>query len=72
MRNINYERKKTVSDFGIEVKLELMVRNKTQNWLIEEVKKLNPTNHLLRDDYIKYGRSLQLKEVRKLYGKANF
>lgn len=37
------ERKKPVSDFGISVKLELMKRNKTQNWLIEEVKKLNPT-----------------------------
>lgn len=37
------ERKKPVSDFGMEVKLELMKRNKTQNWLIEEIKKLNPT-----------------------------
>lgn len=37
------ERKNPISDFGMEVKLELMKRNKTQNWLIEEVKKLNPT-----------------------------
>lgn len=37
------ERKKPLSDFGIEVKLALMKRNKTQNWLIDEISKLNPT-----------------------------
>lgn len=41
--NLINERKNPISDFGMEVKLELMKRNKTQNWLIEEIKKLNPT-----------------------------
>lgn len=30
---------KKLSDFGIEVKIRLLNLNKTQNWLIEEVKK---------------------------------
>lgn len=36
------DRKMPLSDFGIEVKLKLMMLNKTQNWLIEEIKKANP------------------------------
>ncbi|MBQ8842980.1 MAG: hypothetical protein IJZ65_10160 [Ruminiclostridium sp.] len=40
---MNFERKKPLSDFGIAVKLELMKRNKSQNWLIGEICKINPT-----------------------------
>lgn len=37
------DRKRTVSEFGIAVKIKLVKMNKTQNWLIEEIKKRNPT-----------------------------
>nr|DAL94515.1 MAG TPA: hypothetical protein [Caudoviricetes sp.] len=37
------DRKRTVSEFGIAVKIKLIKMNKTQNWLIEEIKKRNPT-----------------------------
>lgn len=33
------ERKKAVTPFGISVKMKLLELNKTQNWLIEQVKK---------------------------------
>ena len=31
------ERKKPISEFGFVVKMELLKRNKNQNWLIDEV-----------------------------------
>lgn len=37
------DRKRTVSEFGIAIKIKLVKMNKTQNWLIEEIKKRNPT-----------------------------
>ena len=37
------ERKKPISEFGFVVKMELLKRNKNQNWLIDEVKRKNPS-----------------------------
>lgn len=36
------EYKKLFSDYGKSIKLALMERNKKQEWLISEVKRLNP------------------------------
>lgn len=40
------ERKRPLTDYGIEVKVQLLKLNKTQMWLIEEVKKLLPNKYL--------------------------
>jgi hypothetical protein len=40
------ERKKPLAEYGIAVKVELLKRSKTQNWLIEEVKKILPNKYL--------------------------
>lgn len=45
MINIS-ERKRPLTDYGIAVKVELMKLNKTQTWLIEEVKKRLPEKYL--------------------------
>ena len=40
------ERKRPLTEYGVEVKVKLMKLNKTQKWLIEEVKKLLPETYL--------------------------
>lgn len=40
------ERKRPLTEYGIEVKTKLMRLNKTQVWLIDEVKKLLPDVYL--------------------------
>lgn len=40
------ERKKPLTDYGMEIKIKLLTMNKTQNWLIEEVKKILPNKYL--------------------------
>lgn len=45
MLNIN-ERKRPLTDYGIDVKTRLLKLSKTQNWLIEEVKKILPNKYL--------------------------
>ncbi len=40
------ERKRTLTKYGVEVKVKLIKLNKTQKWLIEEVKKLLPETYL--------------------------
>lgn len=40
------ERKRPLSEYGVEVKVRLVKLNKTQKWLIEEVKKLLPETYL--------------------------
>lgn len=40
------ERKRALTEYGVEVKVKLMKLNKTQKWLIEEVKKLLPETYL--------------------------
>ena len=37
------ERKRPLTEYGVEVKVRLVKLNKTQKWLIEEVKKLPET-----------------------------
>ena len=37
------ERKNSLTDFGVSIKLELLKTNKTQNWLIEEIKTRYPS-----------------------------
>lgn len=37
-----YERKNLLSEYGIKVKNELLLRGLTQNWLINEIKKADP------------------------------
>lgn len=40
------ERKRPLTEYGIAIKVELFKRSKTQNWLIEEVKKILPDKYL--------------------------
>ena len=40
------ERKRPLTEYGVEVKVKLMKLNKTQKWLIGEVKKLLPQTYL--------------------------
>lgn len=40
------ERKNPLSEFGISVSLKLMQKNKTQNWLINEVKNRDNTIYI--------------------------
>lgn len=40
------ERRNVLSKYGISVKLKILESGKTQNWLIEEVKKANPTMYV--------------------------
>ena len=40
------ERKRTLTEYGVEVKVKLIKLNKTQKWLIEEVKKLLPERYI--------------------------
>ncbi len=40
------ERKRPLTEYGVAVKVKLMKLNKTQKWLIEEVKKLLPETYL--------------------------
>lgn len=40
------ERKRPLTNYGIEIKMQLLRINKTQTWLIEEVKKLLPEKYL--------------------------
>lgn len=40
------ERKRHLTKYGISIKVELLRRNKTQTWLIEEVKKILPGKYL--------------------------
>ena len=40
------ERKRPLTDYGIEIKVQLLKLNKTQAWLISEVKKLLPDKYL--------------------------
>lgn len=40
------ERKRALTEYGIEIKVKLMKLNKTQTWLIEEVKKVLPDKYL--------------------------
>lgn len=40
------ERKKPLTDYGKTIKMRLLDLNKTQNWLIEEVKKILPNKYL--------------------------
>lgn len=40
------DRKNPLAEYGIAVKVELFKRSKTQNWLIEEVKKILPNKYL--------------------------
>ena len=40
------ERKKPLTDYGIAVKVKLLTLGKTQNWLIEEVKKKLPEKYI--------------------------
>ena len=40
------ERKRPLTEYGVEVKVRLVKLNKTQKWLIEEVKKLLPETYL--------------------------
>lgn len=37
-----YERKNLLSEYGLKVKNELLLRGLTQNWLINEIKKVAP------------------------------
>ncbi len=37
------ERKNSLTEFGISIKMELLKANKTQNWLIEEIKSRYPS-----------------------------
>lgn len=39
-------RKNPLTEYGIAIKTELLKLNKTQNWLIEEVKKMLPERYL--------------------------
>lgn len=39
-------RKNPLTEYGISIKTELLKLNKTQNWLIEEVKKMLPERYL--------------------------
>ncbi len=40
------ERKRALTDYGLEVKTRLLKLCKTQKWLIEEVKKILPNKYL--------------------------
>lgn len=40
------ERKRPLTDYGIEIKVQLLKLSKTQAWLISEVKKLLPDKYL--------------------------
>ena len=40
------ERKRPLTDFGMEIKIQLMRKNKTQMWLIDEVKKILPNKYI--------------------------
>ena len=40
------ERKRPLTDYGIMVKLKLLKAGKTQNWLIDEVKRILPDKYL--------------------------
>ena len=40
------ERKKPLTAYGIEIKMRLLTLQKTQKWLIEEVKKILPDKYL--------------------------
>lgn len=40
------ERKRPLTDYGKAIKLKLLDLNKTQKWLIEEVKKLLPNKYI--------------------------
>lgn len=40
------ERKRPLTEYGMEIKVRLLKLNKNQNWLIEEVKKLLPNKYL--------------------------
>lgn len=40
------ERKRPLTEYGIKVKIKLMQINKTQSWLIEEVKNLLPQKYV--------------------------
>lgn len=40
------ERKRALTDYGLDIKTRLLKLNKTQNWLIEEVKKILPEKYL--------------------------
>lgn len=40
------ERKRPLTEYGLEIKFRLMKMSRTQNWLIEEVKKLLPQTYL--------------------------
>lgn len=35
-----------MTDYGVDIKVQLLRLNKTQNWLIEEVKKILPGRYL--------------------------
>ncbi len=41
-----HEPKKTLTEFGVKVKIKLLELGKNQNWLIDEVKKRNPTTYM--------------------------
>ena len=47
------ERKRPLTEYGVEVKVKLMKLNKTQKWLIEEVKKLLPETYLDSSNFYK-------------------
>lgn len=40
------ERKWPLDDYGMAVKIQLLKMNKTQNWLIEEIKKKLPNQYI--------------------------
>lgn len=40
------ERKRPMTEYGIEIKMQLLKKNKTQAWLIDEVKKILPNKYL--------------------------
>lgn len=40
------ERKRPINEYGMRIKVELLNRNKTQTWLIDEIKKILPNKYV--------------------------
>ncbi len=40
------ERKRQLTEYGMKIKFRLLKLNRTQNWLIEEVRKILPNRYL--------------------------